>query len=69
MSLPLTVDSVRRRYGRTGLGKKEEKNTVHKEHKANVHRCFNSDHVLVHLPISLCYCGDSSIPLVTAVRW
>lgn len=51
------------------LCKKEEKaDRVQHEHVANVHRYFNSDHSLVHLPISLCYGGDSSTPLVTAVR-
>ena len=39
------------------------------EHAANVHHYCNSDHLLVHLPISLCYWGDSRTPLVTAVRW
>lgn len=28
---------------------------------ANVFRYFNSDHFMVHLPISLCNCGDSSL--------
>lgn len=41
--------------------------SLRKEHVANVHRYFNSGHLLVHLPISLCYCGDGSPPLVTGV--
>lgn len=38
------------------------------ERVANVHRYCNNDHLLVHLPISLCYGGNSSTPLVTLVR-
>lgn len=40
-------------------GCRQSKKRVQNEH--NVCRYFNSDHFMVHLPISHCYCGDSSL--------
>lgn len=48
--------------------RKGKADSVPNEHMANVYRYCNSDRLVVSLPISLCYCGGSSPPLVTAVK-